>query len=105
MKRILCMLVLSVSAMVAQAEGANVGQDRNGGPGEAEQFSKIKSKIVEIKQKQLNGVRISLQCAEAAKNRDALHFCHEQDRKEHEEMRAQMEKIKEGAKSHSGEHR
>jgi len=73
------------------------GQARPGGQEKRDdpaQFAKMKAKIVEIKQNQLSGMQSSLQCTKAAQNRDALHTCHEQDRKAHDEMREQMEKMK-----------
>lgn len=74
-----------------------IGQARQGGPetrDDPAQFAKIKSKIVEIKQNQLNGMQSSLKCTQAAQNREALHVCHDQDRKEHDKMREQIEKMK-----------
>lgn len=97
MNKILCALMLSVAAMSAQAENTPQAQPRPGGAGDAEQFAKMKAKVVEIKQNHLNGVQASLQCIQAAQNRDALRTCHEQDRKAHEEMRAKMESMKDGA--------
>ena len=73
------------------------GQARPGGQEKRDdpaQFSKMKAKIIEIKQNQLNKMQSSLQCTQAAQSRDALHACHEQDRKTQDEMREQMEKMK-----------